>query len=525
MQRVSDPRTIVTPDAFSVSPDLLGVPLAPPSRRLFAVFVDLVLIFLISRSGWVLLGFIASIVLLRIATRRAGDQGIGNMFRVAVGCAGAAILLTTGIAFWAVRTLSNAVDVPAVGVTAEGEPANAPVGLGTLLGGLAEGRDLARAESADEAAETGLSLLQRMVAAGVDVGEARAAIAGIVPEDAPWRDQVLERVGRAADSIGGSRRADQPDTIPLADALSAYADAIGGDSAALRSERAIAARRRILDAVGADSLEALHDEITQLRTASRRTEQELESTREALREAEEGSSVFGFLREVVDDLGLTFGWGGLYMTLFLAGWGGRTPGKRIAGIRVVQLDGAPLSWWMAFERAGGYAAGFATGLLGFAQVFWNPNRQAIHDRIAGTVVIIDGAEPVPGHWQAPVAPAGAASPTAVPDRHVRPRAETRAPTGRRPAPGGAPVKHVVSPEPLAEVAETEERVAGPHAPETEAGDFESRRSTEGVNESGSGAAAPVDPAASVEGPGHHDGATEREEGERPNSHEPPKEGP
>ena len=47
---------------------------------------------------------------------------------------------------------------------------------------------------------------------------------------------------------------------------------------------------------------------------------------------------------------------------------------------------------MGFERAGGYAAGFATGLLGFAQVYWDANRQAIHDRIVGTVVVREGAE-------------------------------------------------------------------------------------------------------------------------------------
>jgi uncharacterized RDD family membrane protein YckC len=47
---------------------------------------------------------------------------------------------------------------------------------------------------------------------------------------------------------------------------------------------------------------------------------------------------------------------------------------------------------------GGYAAGFATGLLGFAQVFWDANRQGIHDRIVGTVVIMDGAEKV-ADWE------------------------------------------------------------------------------------------------------------------------------
>jgi uncharacterized RDD family membrane protein YckC len=36
----------------------------------------------------------------------------------------------------------------------------------------------------------------------------------------------------------------------------------------------------------------------------------------------------------------------------------------------------------------------ATGLLGFAQIWWDSNRQAIHDRIVGTVVVRDGAEKV-----------------------------------------------------------------------------------------------------------------------------------
>ena len=44
------------------------------------------------------------------------------------------------------------------------------------------------------------------------------------------------------------------------------------------------------------------------------------------------------------------------------------------------------------------AAGFATGLLGFAQVYWDANRQGIHDHIVGTVVIIDGAEKI-GNWE------------------------------------------------------------------------------------------------------------------------------
>ena len=39
-----DPRSFVTPDAFEVSGDLLGTPLATPGKRLVALLVDLLVI-------------------------------------------------------------------------------------------------------------------------------------------------------------------------------------------------------------------------------------------------------------------------------------------------------------------------------------------------------------------------------------------------------------------------------------------------------------------------------------------------
>ena len=86
-------------------------------------------------------------------------------------------------------------------------------------------------------------------------------------------------------------------------------------------------------------------------------------------------------------LGLTFGWGSVYFTLFLAWGNGQTPGKRCLRTRVVRLDGSPLGLWDSFERFAGYAAGLATGLLGFLQVLWDANRQGVHDKIVGTVVL------------------------------------------------------------------------------------------------------------------------------------------
>lgn len=89
----------------------------------------------------------------------------------------------------------------------------------------------------------------------------------------------------------------------------------------------------------------------------------------------------------ITDLGLSFGWAALYFSVLTAVWHGQTPGKKLLNIRVVQLDGTPLSIWDSFGRYGGYGAGLATGLLGFIQIYWDANRQAIHDKISSTIVI------------------------------------------------------------------------------------------------------------------------------------------
>jgi uncharacterized RDD family membrane protein YckC len=90
---------------------------------------------------------------------------------------------------------------------------------------------------------------------------------------------------------------------------------------------------------------------------------------------------------IIEDLGLGFGWAAIYFTLFSLLWRGQTPGKKVCHIRVVALNGEPLGLLDCFGRYGGYGAGFATGLLGFLQVYWDPNRQAIQDKISATVVI------------------------------------------------------------------------------------------------------------------------------------------
>ncbi len=98
-------------------------------------------------------------------------------------------------------------------------------------------------------------------------------------------------------------------------------------------------------------------------------------------------SIMEWVKGVLQDLGIGFGWAVFYFTVFVGWTNGQTIGKKICQIKIVRLDGGPLDLWQAFSRQGGYGAGFATGLLGFLQIFWDPNRQAIQDKGSGTVVI------------------------------------------------------------------------------------------------------------------------------------------
>ncbi|MCY3677124.1 MAG: RDD family protein [Gemmatimonadetes bacterium] len=276
-----DPRSIVTPDAFSVTPALLGTPLAEPWRRLVALLLDLVLIGFLQLLGWRVLGGIAGLMLLRMATKRTDGATTTRTQKFALGCAGAMVF------------------VVAIGVT-------------TVVPAMLRMMTEPDGEVAVPAAQ------------GVVIGTPEGSA---VPLDS-------ESARNVDDSIA---------------TLLARVDDLEDDLADSRVE---------------------HEEL-----------------REQLAEAESRSTLFTWIRDAADEAGLIFGWGTVYLTLFFALWQGRTPGKKAMGLRVVRLNGEPLGLYLSLERAGGYMAGLATGLLGFAQVWWDPNRQAIHDKIAETVVI------------------------------------------------------------------------------------------------------------------------------------------
>ena len=109
----------------------------------------------------------------------------------------------------------------------------------------------------------------------------------------------------------------------------------------------------------------------------------------------------GELDHVLHAAGASFGWGVVYFSLWPAWWGGQTLGKKLFGLRVLELTGKPMTVMRCLKRYGGYAAGMATGGLGFAQVLWDPNRQGLHDKAAHTAVLdlraaAAAARPEPG---------------------------------------------------------------------------------------------------------------------------------
>lgn len=70
---------------------------------------------------------------------------------------------------------------------------------------------------------------------------------------------------------------------------------------------------------------------------------------------------------------------------------GTSPGKRALHLRIVDADtGEPMTVRQAGLRTLGYLLSFATCGAGFLWVLFNQRKQALHDRIANTVVIDDG---------------------------------------------------------------------------------------------------------------------------------------
>ncbi len=121
-------------------------------------------------------------------------------------------------------------------------------------------------------------------------------------------------------------------------------------------------------------------------TMAQSSVRELSKENRVLR-ADDDSDFMDILEALGRKFGYGFGWAGLYFTLCVYLLAGQTPGKWLMRIKIIQLDGKKISVWNAFGRYGGYAASVVTGLSGFFQIYWDANRQGLHDKVASTVVV------------------------------------------------------------------------------------------------------------------------------------------
>lgn len=76
----------------------------------------------------------------------------------------------------------------------------------------------------------------------------------------------------------------------------------------------------------------------------------------------------------------------IYFAIATSLWG-TTIGKRLLGLRVVRLDGRPLTLFEGIERFGAYFGLLGTLGLGLFDLWRDPNRRLGHDRAVDTVVV------------------------------------------------------------------------------------------------------------------------------------------
>lgn len=349
-------RAFITPDFFSVSPELIGQPLASPTRRALAMAVDGILVAILVQAGGVFLGLAAVFVLLRAARGSPKTGYVGTSVRFGLLAIASIVLFVVALEAWEFgkdKITETRSDAPASPEPETGDlNLSFPPGEGMVVAASVTG--LMRADEPDEVAENTRKLLESAKRAGAtdqQLREARTELVGLMGDDA-----------------------DSANTA----ALDSVLNAVAGQAPAPPDSPE-------------DSLRAV---VADLRNDVQRLDRRGDSLATALEELRESRGLRTYIAGLFDDLGLGFGWAAVYFTAFLAMMQGQTPGKRLLGLRVIRLDGKPLGWWIAFERFGGYAASFSVGLLGFMQILWDRNRQGLHDKACETVVVRTSAQPV-----------------------------------------------------------------------------------------------------------------------------------
>ena len=377
-------RKIVTPYAFFVADDLLGTPLAGPFRRGFGLLIDLFFITLLTQVSGLVLAAVAAWTFFR-AGNRLNTIKRYNAARIILR------LLVAVLLFVVVMGIFNEIN----------EDTDISIGVEDDLGFVSNDGDntvdgivlvaltakylldtkamkqqvaLGECEPAYYCVKTlGEELVQDVIDIGLDRDTTDDALKGYLGSvsESLSEDQQVTLTHHLQQLVGLKRS--QKNSPEL------------GTSELGTSE--LGTPEQETPKLGTSELELSDHEPPEQQPSDLTTIQPDDNDPDDPKKPAESNGLVSWFDNLVEELGLGFGWAALYFSIFTAWWKGQTPGKKLMGMKVIKLDNTPLNLWESFGRYGGYAAGLATGLTGFLQVFWDPNRQAIQDKISETLVI------------------------------------------------------------------------------------------------------------------------------------------
>jgi len=129
----------------------------------------------------------------------------------------------------------------------------------------------------------------------------------------------------------------------------------------------------------------------------------VEEKKDKLTYASFGSRFWAYILDIIilQMIGYFFGSIGIYgfglsiLNLIIAisyftyyfGTTGQTPGKKLLKIKVVSIDGSPLTLSNGFRRYVGYMVSYFTLGVGFLWIIWDNDKQGFEDKIAKTYVV------------------------------------------------------------------------------------------------------------------------------------------
>ncbi|MFT5295619.1 MAG: hypothetical protein ACI9YH_001634 [Colwellia sp.] len=344
-------KKILTPFAFKIDKSLFGIPLAVPWRRGLALFIDFIFIAILSGSPGELLAIVVAITAYRMGNVKSNNKTgqLKKLKRISLRLFGAFIIFV--------------ILIDTLPTLFEDSPADNPV--------------------ISKSGDNSLNWADGLALGALSSGTFQKINASSCTDISCWKSELLPFIKQLP------ALTQNDETVKsLVDTMVVAVD----ENNKLNKES-----RKSLEEYFLNEYLQLKTELNpEGFTVKSESTQTIEISEDPVQSDEikiqVDKNTFGYkgvewMKGIIEDLGLGFGWAAFYFTVLTSIWNGQTPGKRLLKIRVVQLDGTKLSVWDSFGRYGGYGAGLATGLLGFLQIYWDPNRQAIHDKISSTIVI------------------------------------------------------------------------------------------------------------------------------------------